>query len=206
MENKLFISEIFESVQGEGKYAGTPMLFIRLAGCNLRCPFCDTPYALKEGKEMTINEIVKIIEKTKLAYVCWTGGEPLLQKEAVKNVIKRTKQVYHHLETNGTLLERDDFFWFHFISISPKKRETAKKVYNMCIPILKDIWEIKIVTDLEKVGVNMLKFATCLMPLTTFDKRKDRKTNQKVWEYCVENNIRYSPRLQVFVYGKKKGK
>jgi len=136
MENKLFVSEIFESVQGEGKYAGTPMLFIRLAGCNLRCPFCDTLYALKEGKEMTINEIVKIIEKTKLAYVCWTGGEPLLQKEAVKNVIKRTKQVYHHLETNGILLERDDFFWFHFISISPKKREIAtlfSKITSFCL-------------------------------------------------------------------------
>jgi len=73
------IIEIFYSIQGESTFAGKPCAFIRLAGCNLRCSYCDTEYAFSDGIEMSIPEILREIEAypTNLALV--TGGEPMLQ-------------------------------------------------------------------------------------------------------------------------------
>jgi 7-carboxy-7-deazaguanine synthase len=73
------VSEIFYSIQGESAFAGKPCAFIRLAGCNLRCSYCDTEYAFSDGMEMSIAEILREIESypTNLALV--TGGEPMLQ-------------------------------------------------------------------------------------------------------------------------------
>jgi 7-carboxy-7-deazaguanine synthase len=73
------VCEIFYSIQGESSFAGCPCAFIRLAGCDLRCSYCDTQYAFYEGREMSVSEILKDIEAypTRLALV--TGGEPMLQ-------------------------------------------------------------------------------------------------------------------------------
>ena len=204
---KIKISEIFESIQGEGKFSGVPMLFIRLYGCTRRCQFCDTVYAIEgnQYQEMDTIELIKRIKESELPYICWTGGEPLLQREAIKEVKNRTRMYYHHLETNGDLLGSSDFNLFHYLAISPKNREIAKKVRELCLGFNPDNWDIKVVTDLDRVGVNMIKFATMLMPLTTYDKKKDREICKKVWEYCVENNLKFSPRLQTFIYGKKRG-
>ena len=81
------INEIFEGIQGEGKYVGMPMLFIRCSGCTRACSFCDTKYHTK-GKEMTIDEVIKIIKKSKLNYVCFTGGEPLLQIDVIREIME----------------------------------------------------------------------------------------------------------------------
>ncbi len=101
----LNVYEIFRSIQGESSYAGIPCAFVRLAGCNLRCRYCDTPYAQEEkGKDMTIDAILDRVETygTKLVEV--TGGEPLLQKETpalVDALLKRSHRVL--VETNGSL-------------------------------------------------------------------------------------------------------
>jgi 7-carboxy-7-deazaguanine synthase len=73
------INEIFYSIQGESTFAGLPCAFIRLAGCDLRCTYCDTPYAFNESKEMSIPEVLRVVDafSTRLAEV--TGGEPMLQ-------------------------------------------------------------------------------------------------------------------------------
>ena len=73
------INEIFYSIQGESSFAGRPCAFIRLAGCDLRCSYCDTAYAFSDGREMSVAEILQAIEAypTRLALV--TGGEPMLQ-------------------------------------------------------------------------------------------------------------------------------
>jgi len=73
------VNEIFYSIQGESSFAGKPCAFIRLAGCDLRCSYCDTEYAFSEGREMSVPEILQAIEAypTRLALV--TGGEPMLQ-------------------------------------------------------------------------------------------------------------------------------
>ena len=197
------VSEIFKSIQGEGKYSGNPMLFIRLSGCTRKCWYCDTKYHI-EGKEMDIKEIIKEIAKSKLLYVCWTGGEPLLQREAIREIRKWTSGYYHHLETNGDLLEKMDFNLFHYLAISPKEKKVAEKVAKMCLEFSSDIWDIKIVTDLKKEGIDMLKNATMLMPLSTYTK-KDLEIQRKVWDYCVKNNLKFTPRYQFWIWQKKRG-
>lgn len=85
----MFITEIFNSIQGEGTRAGLPCIFVRLTGCNLRCTWCDTAYAFHGGKKMTVGEVLtRVDELAKCAsrnvavpLVEITGGEPLLQEE-----------------------------------------------------------------------------------------------------------------------------
>ncbi|HIG99729.1 MAG TPA: radical SAM protein [Thermoplasmata archaeon] len=97
------INEIFYSLQGEGLLIGTPSIFLRTAGCNLRCTYCDTTYAYRDGTEMTIQEILDEIRKYPCHEVCITGGEPLLQKETVKLINGLIKKNYSvSLETNGS--------------------------------------------------------------------------------------------------------
>lgn len=79
------ISEIFESIQGEGRFAGTPSLFVRTTGCNLRCWYCDTPYTswLPEGEQRTWQAVCETVCKHAVQHVVVTGGEPLLQPDLV---------------------------------------------------------------------------------------------------------------------------
>ena len=74
------IAEIFYSIQGEGILAGVPSIFIRTSGCNLRCHWCDTPYASwkPEGPEMSIEEILKKISGWDCNHIVLTGGEPMI--------------------------------------------------------------------------------------------------------------------------------
>ena len=97
------INEIFYSIQGEGKWTGQPNIFIRTTGCNLRCAYCDTKYAYKNGKNMTITEITEKIKKYPCKKICLTGGEPLEQKETVQLIDALIKENYEIcLETNGS--------------------------------------------------------------------------------------------------------
>ena len=77
----LTINEIFYSVQGESSYAGRPCVFVRLTACDLRCSWCDTPYAFHEGHKMSVDEVVAAVEAHGTALVEITGGEPLLQED-----------------------------------------------------------------------------------------------------------------------------
>jgi 7-carboxy-7-deazaguanine synthase len=99
------ITEIFWSLQGEGINQGKPCLFIRLAGCNLHCSWCDTPVSQSGGSEMTIDTISEHIWRTNPPYVCVTGGEPLLQIDELERLLsslhKRGTAI--DIETNGTL-------------------------------------------------------------------------------------------------------
>lgn len=106
----LRISEIFFSIQGEGPHQGLKTIFIRFAGCNLRCNYCDTAYAQdpEGGKEVPLNEIVDTVKRMAEAvvgcnYVCITGGEPLIQP--VKELITKLHALglYVDIETNGSL-------------------------------------------------------------------------------------------------------
>ena len=110
---KVSISEIFTSVEGEGIYFGTKTLFVRLAGCHLKCFWCDTPYALsmKDGREYDINDAIKLLDKNLVQNtfkVNFTGGEPLLQHEAVGEMAKhvRDKGLRTYLESSCFSAER----------------------------------------------------------------------------------------------------
>ena len=80
----MFITEIFQSIQGEGTRAGLPCVFVRLTGCNLRCTWCDTAYAFHGGKRMSVEEVLARVDELggeTVPLVELTGGEPLLQEE-----------------------------------------------------------------------------------------------------------------------------
>ena len=99
----LKISEIFVSIQGESSFAGLPCAFIRLAGCNLRCKYCDTAHAYKKGKPYSIDKIIAIIREFDCPLVEITGGEPLLQEETPQLTEALLDNGFRVLmETNGT--------------------------------------------------------------------------------------------------------
>src|SRR5882672_4219704 len=77
----LTINEIFYSVQGESSYAGRPCVFVRLTACDLRCSWCDTPYAFHEGAKRPLEKILEEVEAFACPLVEVTGGEPLLQED-----------------------------------------------------------------------------------------------------------------------------
>ncbi len=85
------INEVFKSIQGEGIRIGLPTLFIRTAGCDLRCRWCDTPYALLEGQgtEWTVASIVEEAKKRGVPDICITGGEPLMQSVETAELASR---------------------------------------------------------------------------------------------------------------------
>ena len=104
MPSILIVNEIFHSIQGESTHAGRRCTFIRLAYCNLRCSYCDTADAFEEGTEMSINEIVCVVDGYDCKLVEITGGEPLLQSNTnvlIAELCKRRFEVL--LETGGSL-------------------------------------------------------------------------------------------------------
>jgi 7-carboxy-7-deazaguanine synthase len=117
----LQLAEIFYSVQGEGTWTGTPAVFVRLAGCNLSCAFCDTDYALKFFA--SVADVVRRVgeEGGACPLVILTGGEPLAQREALALVdALRADGRRVHIESNGTLAtELPDDVW---LTVSPKER------------------------------------------------------------------------------------
>jgi len=102
----MLVYEIFKSIQGESTYAGLPCVFVRLAGCNLSCSWCDTPYARvpDEAIEMTIAEVIEEAGGFDCPLVEITGGEPLMQEEAIELAGALLESGYRVLiETNGSV-------------------------------------------------------------------------------------------------------
>lgn len=117
------INEVYASIQGEGLLVGTPSVFIRLQGCNLRCPWCDQPSALNfTQKGVEIEEVLKLVEKYYHRHVVITGGEPFAHKNLhmlVKELLSMGKSV--QIETNGTLWQEE-------------MEEVASSVHITCSP------------------------------------------------------------------------
>ncbi len=100
----LKVNEIFHSIQGESTHAGRPCVFVRLTGCNLRCAWCDTEYAFYEGDDMTIDQIMERVAAYGCNLVEVTGGEPLMQPEAIDLLEHLLADGYEVLlETGGSL-------------------------------------------------------------------------------------------------------
>jgi len=100
----LKINEIYYSIQGESSKAGLPCVFVRLTFCNLRCSYCDSEYAFYEGKDLSIDDIIREVRKYKCSLVEITGGEPLFQEEShilMKDLADNGFEVL--LETGGSL-------------------------------------------------------------------------------------------------------
>jgi organic radical activating enzyme len=139
----LQINEIFYSLQGEGAYSGTPAVFIRLAGCNLSCDFCDTDYSLK--KFASVEQIIEDVRALggDCPMVILTGGEPLAQNETLALISALAQDGRRvHIESNGTIAtELPPEVW---LTVSPKERlndamaaraDEAKLIVDKRVPL-----------------------------------------------------------------------
>lgn len=141
------VSEIFYSIQGEGRHTGMPAVFVRLSGCSMNCPFCDTKYAFDNGTEMDANTLLAELKKYPAKAVIITGGEPAEQDLPALIALLKAHGYAVHLETNGA--HDCDVSQADFVCVSPKKYVSPE--------MLKKADIIKIVvgqetdlTDLEK--------------------------------------------------------
>jgi organic radical activating enzyme len=227
------VSEIFFSIQGEGTNAGMPAVFLRLDLCNLRCGYCDTKYTWdwenyeydKEVLEMSIEEVEREITKFECNHLVLTGGEPLIQQREAAILISRLKKdnggFSVEVETNGTMLPDIAFVqcvdqW----NVSPKlsnsansleKREVAKcydffargvnnAYFKFVVKSQEDILEVESLA--KKYGLPTSR--VLLMPMATSPGIL-KKRSKLVIDACKERGYRYSPRLQIELWGSKRG-
>jgi 7-carboxy-7-deazaguanine synthase len=123
------LSEIFHSIQGEGELTGVPSVFVRTSGCNLRCSWCDTPYASwnPESVEMSVNDIVDRVLSFSCGHVVLTGGEPMVAK-GVHELAARLREAGKHItiETAGTIAP--DGIACDLASLSPKLANSTPSI------------------------------------------------------------------------------
>ncbi|MCX6564862.1 MAG: 7-carboxy-7-deazaguanine synthase QueE [Candidatus Aminicenantes bacterium] len=141
----LKITEIFAGIQGEGLRLGRPALFVRLAGCNLRCSFCDTKNAWSGGRTMTIEAVAAALKRNRKSWsvdwVCLTGGEPFTQDigPLVDHFHRDGFRV--QVETNGTIFKDHTFDW---VTVSPKPPR-----YEVAAEFLGQARDVKLVVSRE---------------------------------------------------------
>ena len=104
----LTVNEIFHSIQGESTHAGRPCVFVRLTACDLRCSWCDTPYAFSEGRKMSVDEVIDRVAEYGCDVIEITGGEPLLQKDVYPLMQRFLDQGRTVLIETGGHLSADD--------------------------------------------------------------------------------------------------
>ncbi len=117
------VVEIFGGIQGEGLNTGRPTIFIRFAGCNLKCNFCDTAYHRTESHYLTVEEILDKLSASLVDNITLTGGEPFIQDkkemlQLIDGIHKLGKKVF--VETNGVIFDKDYWDRIDYFSISPK--------------------------------------------------------------------------------------
>lgn len=224
------INEIFYSIQGEGPSAGQPAVFIRFQGCNLMCSFCDSKYTWNGYyNEMDVEEIVEKVmieiedDKRELTsyrniLVVFTGGEPMLYQEDLEKCIKhlaRKNFKSFEIETNGTrtpkpsaVFGRDDV---RFI-ISPKLDEMEQE--NVEIAEFQQPRTLKFVVDdandCERVmdwyiDTTVREEEIYFMPQGRCEVEIEKRQGEIV-EMCKRFGVKYSPRLQIDIYGDERGR
>jgi organic radical activating enzyme len=207
------ISEIFYSIQGEGTNIGTPAIFIRLAGCHLRCVWCDSKFTwdMKSGKEMNTAAIIKVIKKYPCKHLVITGGEPLIQQSGIKELLKKLPEYYVEIETSGTIASLINEFINQY-NCSPKLKNSKnrpltlqkfpeeKTWYKFVIDKKSDLKEIK-----EMIKKYLLpKDKIILMP-QGITREEIAKKSPWVAEICKKENWKFSTRLHIEIWGNKRG-
>lgn len=169
------ICDLFTSIQGEGKYAGIPSIFIRVSGCNLRCVFrgsiCDTPYSsfTPEKSSYTIDDIKKeIASHPKVNHIVITGGEPLLYKKEIESMLNTIweDRFVVTIETNGSLpmLNPAGKFKIALYSVSPKLHTSIPEVgQEVETPHGKHVFKQDEVERLEKTRINTKNLVDIVM-------------------------------------------
>ncbi len=200
------VTEIFRSIQGEGKLAGTPSVFLRLAGCPLKCSWCDTPYAWDEKAaiSMSIDEIVQTIETFRAHHVVITGGEPAIHHNLHLITTQLHKNGFHiTVETSGIQFCR---FNCELLSISPKlplplRTEIIKpllkqgKDYQIKFVISKKCeikQAVKLISEHKFIDIDNLM----LMPRAK-SQAAYRRLAPKVARWAEQYSLRFCPRLHI---------
>ena len=139
------VSEIFYSIEGEGIEIGKPEAFIRLAGCNLRCEWCDTKYTWSNGEEMSIEEIIQEVRRYPCKNISITGGEPLLQRKELIELIKRFRErnYWIQLNTNGTIFDQRVFESVDLITMDCKCPSSKMKSKLKVLEKTKELFGFK---------------------------------------------------------------
>ena len=220
------IAELFYSIQGEGSLVGVPSVFIRASGCNLRCSWCDTPYASwhPEGAETALARIFDEVKTYPARHVVVTGGEPLIAPEIVP-LTEGLRELGLHItiETAGTVFAP---VACDLMSISPKLSNStppgdwATRHDHLRIQpaVLLELmaryqYQLKFViekrADVEEARalvhqLGAVRERVILMPEGV---ERDRLRERSVWlaEVCKDEGFRFSPRLHVELYGNRRG-
>ena len=170
------INEIFYSLQGEGHYTGTPAVFVRFAGCNLKCSFCDTDFT--SFTEMTEDDIVRETGQYPTNHIVITGGEPTLQITASLVSKLHDAGKYVQIETNGTnvLPEGCNIDW---VTCSPKYKAVR----------LQHIDELKVVFEGQDMSQYDCLTATeyRLQPCDTQDEEKNKEILRQTIDFILKN-------------------
>ena len=230
----MLISEIFHSVQGEGELTGVPSVFVRTSGCNLRCGWCDTPYASwnPEGATMSVEEVVGRVLGFPAAHVVLTGGEPMAAKEMAELASRLRERGKHiTIETAGTLPPHE--IACDLASISPKlanstpapgsiadawiERHETRRFQPQVLRQWVDHYpfQLKFVvertTDLEEiravladVGGHIPPWKVLIMPQGT-DPAGLRAGEAVALEACKTYGYRFCHRLHIHLFGNTKG-
>ena len=191
--NKYKVNEIFYSLEGEGFFSGCPAVFVRLAGCSMGCPWCDTKYAQKTNFNLTAGQILKKIAAYPCKTVVLTGGEPTEQDlTALLKLLKKNKYQIH-LETNGANLIEAKLL--DFCTVSPKAYVNAK--------MLKNADAVKYITDIKTTlsEIESLQDKTSKKTLFYLQPKNNSKENIKQCLKLIKQkpNLRLSVQLHKFL-------
>ncbi len=230
----MLISEIFHSLQGEGQLAGMPSVFVRTSGCNLRCNWCDTPYASwhPEGTAMEVEAIVAEIAKHPARHVVLTGGEPMIAPGIHELAFQLQERGYHiTIETAATVPPRG--IACDLASLSPKLAHSApdarlddtwrrKHAELRWQPAVVAAWiaaapdyQLKFVVGSEADVAEiegLLRETDCVIPPAKVLLMPEGVTVEALrakagWlgELCKARGYRYAPRLHIELYGNTRG-
>jgi len=227
----MHIAEIFRSLQGEGLLTGTDSTFVRVTGCNLRCWFCDTPYAswYPEGQNLSLEQILTVVRSQDCSHVVITGGEPMLFAELIPLTEKlRARGRHITIETAGTLYLP---VACDLMSISPKlanstpspeqapkwsaRHARSRHAPDVIRRLLSEYpYQFKFVVDrledCEDVDRYLNEFPeidrsrAMLMPQGIEAAELAEKARWLV-PYCDQHDLRYCPRRQIEWYGHQRG-
>ena len=223
------INELFYSLQGEGFLAGVPSVFIRIAGCPLRCRWCDTKYALSKeaGRQYGIDEIVQAVQQWPCSYVVMTGGEPMVESD-LPQLAGGLKAAGKHITIETAGIAYIPEMPCDLMSISPKLSNSvpdeakSAKVHNdsrLDIAVLEELidnynYQLKFVVDSE---ADLPEIEEILKKLPNADKQRvmlmpQAATRQElltkspiVAELCKRTGYAFSQRLQVMLWDNRKG-
>lgn len=229
----MFIAEIFHSIQGEGELTGTPSVFVRTSGCNLRCNWCDTPYASwsPEGREMAIAEIVAEVEKHPTKHVVLTGGEPMIAK-GIRELAAELKKLGKHITIETAATIAPEGIACDLASLSPKLKNStpdvklfgawggkheklrwqpnvvrewvAKYPFQLKFVVAKEADVAEIQKMLGELGEAISAEKILLMPEgVTIEALRAREPWLKA--ICLVHGYRYCHRLQIELFGNKRG-